>query len=170
MSRVDFTWLPDGHDGLGELAIAIDGEPLPEILRRVEEPFTSQPGELAKPGGYSGIVGWRFDRSVTDHFEGGVDSHMASGPHDKTVLASCECGEVGCWPLMASVSLHESAVVWRNFENPHRTERSGAGGRRASGIWNYGELSFTFDRAQYMESLRAADAAIRAWRNERGSG
>lgn len=49
-------------------------------------------------------------------------SHLHSGPAEKTVLLGCECGEPGCWPLMARVEVGAEQVAWSDFEQPHRRD------------------------------------------------
>lgn len=158
MSEVNFRWLPEAYGGSGELAISIDGEPLADIIRRTEEPFAAQPDELAAPGQYSGMRSYGLMKSVVWQFQGRRGSHSWAGPQDKTALLACQCGEVACWPLMARITLARDVVVWGDFEQPHRK------GKGRTQLWDYGDLSFVFDRQQYMESLRSADGAVREWR------
>lgn len=164
MSHIEFQWLPEAYGDRGELAITVNGEPLPELFRHLEERFASQPGEQARPGNYSGMRCYGLMKSVAWQYQGRRGSHFWSGPHDKTALLACRCGEVACWPLMARVTLNPATVVWSDFEQPHRSDESPAvrGGRLQ--IWDYGDYSLKFDRRQYMESLRLADTAVQQWR------
>lgn len=164
MSHIEFKWLAEAYGDRGELAITVDGEPLPELLRNLEERFASQPGEQARPGYYSGMRCYGLMKSVVWQYQGRRGSHFWSGPHDKTALLACRCGEVACWPLMARVALVKDTVLWSDFEQPHRSRESPAtrGGRLQ--VWDYGDYSLRFDRRQYMESLRSADAAVQQWR------
>jgi len=60
-------------------------------------------------------------------------------------LLVCDCGEPGCWPLMATVEVTDHEVVWRDFRQPHREK------------WDYTALGpFTFDRAEYARALDQA--------------
>ena len=67
----------------------------------------------------------------------------ASGPDSRRVpLLGCECGEWGCWPLLAEIVADARKVVWTNFEQPHRPAR------------DYSEFGpFHFTRADYDRAL-----------------
>ncbi|HEY1095136.1 MAG TPA: hypothetical protein VGE61_10565 [Glycomyces sp.] len=68
---------------------------------------------------------------------------MLGAPDGDTVLLGCDCGDWGCWPLLAQVDVTDTTVTWRHFSNEHRP------------AWDLSGLGpFTFDRAQYEASLR----------------
>ncbi len=57
-------------------------------------------------------------------------------------LLGCACGEVGCWPLIASVSQRDDRVVWDEFMQPFRRDR------------DYSAFGpFLFSRAQYQDAV-----------------
>lgn len=97
---------------------------------------------------YGGLIPkfFRFG-PMEDHFHG--RSAGAMGP--KTPVLGCECGEWGCWPLMASITLTPDRVTWDSFEQPHRTTRDYSG---------FGP--FHFDRHQYEDAVKALSAAVSA--------
>jgi hypothetical protein len=64
---------------------------------------------------------------------------------------------------MARITLTPTKVVWSDFEQPHRA------GRNSARPWDYGAFALSFDRSQYMSSLRAVDAAVREWRATRAA-
>jgi hypothetical protein len=69
---------------------------------------------------------------------------MFTGSEDKTALLGCGCGEVGCSPLMARVTVTDETVTWDEFEQPTRPD------------WDYDEFGpFTFDRSEYERALMA---------------
>ncbi|MFG2645098.1 hypothetical protein ACGFYP_29495 [Streptomyces sp. NPDC048370] len=72
-------------------------------------------------------------------------STNAMGP--KTPVLGCECGEWGCWPLMAGITTTTDLVIWDAFEQPHRKTRE---------YTAFGP--FQFDRHQYDDALRALNA------------
>lgn len=62
-------------------------------------------------------------------------------------LLGCDCGELGCWPLEATVTVTDAVVTWSGFRQPHRP------------AWTYDGLGpFVFDRASY--DAAAAEAAV----------
>ena len=68
-------------------------------------------------GGYGGLFPEYFDfGSMTDHFLG------AATLREVPVLG-CDCGEWGCWPLMAYIDSDQELVRWSRFNQPHRLNR-----------------------------------------------
>ena len=130
-----------GHGAL-EIVLRIDGIPLTKLIDRFELAAGMQPAGDA----YGGLIPefFRFG-PMADHFHG--RSTQAMGP--KTPLLSCECGEWGCWPLMARITPTPEHVTWDSFEQPHRTARDYTG---------FGP--FPFDRHQYDDALHALNAVI----------
>ena len=129
------------------IGVAIDGRELSELVRPVELPAATEEGSPNIAGAYGGIPAWRFrgkpGGTATAHFLGAHESHMHCGPHEKTVLLACTCGEPGCWPLMARVVVTNDEVRWHDFEQPHRRGR-----------WTYEKFGpFRFSRRQYEEAL-----------------
>jgi hypothetical protein len=83
---------------------------------------------------------------LAGQFLGGRGTPMFSGSEEKTALLGCGCGEVGCSPLMARVTVTEDTVTWADFEQPTRPE------------WDYDSFGpFTFDRGQYERALMAIE-------------
>jgi len=67
----------------------------------------------------------------------------------KIALLGCECGEVGCWPLAAEVSISADEVRWSAFEQPFRKER------------DYSQFGpFVFDQVQYEDALKGLLTAL----------
>lgn len=132
------------RDDLGVLEVVprIDGIPLTELIDRFETDAGMQPAGDA----YGGLIPlfFRFG-PMEDHFYG--RSTNALGP--ETPLLGCECGELGCWPLMARITVTAELVIWDSFEQPYRTTRD---------YTAFGP--FRFDRHQYDDALRALSGAI----------
>jgi hypothetical protein len=82
---------------------------------------------------------------MQDHFLG--QSTDAMGP--KTPLLGCECGEWGCWPLMARIIVTADVVTWDRFEQPYRKTRV---------YTAFGP--FQFDRHQYDDALHTLSTRI----------
>jgi hypothetical protein len=141
VERVSFEWEE------GTLRVRVGDSDLAELVGDVERPHAEAEGHPDIAGTYGGLVDWRLRQRLAEHFLGGPDSHLFCGPHEKTVLLSCTCGEPGCWPLMARVELSETEVRWSDFEQPHRRDR-----------WSYdGFGPIVFDRAQYEAALADAE-------------
>ncbi|GAA5706180.1 hypothetical protein AQJ43_37025 [Streptomyces avermitilis] len=132
------------RDDRGLLVVVphIDGAPLTELIDEYEIAAGMQPAGDA----YGGLIPefFRFG-PMQDHFLGLSTSAM--GP--KTPVLGCECGEWGCWPLMARITATADLVTWDAFEQPHRKTRDYVA---------FGP--FQFDRHQYDGALQALSAVI----------
>lgn len=65
--------------------------------------------------------------------------------HGVIDVLGCGCGEWGCWPLSAAITVHGETVTWSHFSQPHRPDR------------NYREFGpFTFAAAEYRAAARRA--------------
>jgi hypothetical protein len=118
----------------------LGGVSLIEWLRRVERPSASRDGQPDLAGSYLGL----FDGSVrwpSRHYLGEpVISWFGDGD---TVLLGCVCGEPGCWPFTALVTVDADVVTWSGYRTGHRD-------------WDYSAMpELVFDRRQYEQALRA---------------
>jgi hypothetical protein len=148
MHQATFTWDPDADEDGAGLRVSVDGRDLADVIAEVERPHAEAEGHPGMEGGYSGLPPSWLDEGLRAHYLGGPESHLASGPRDKTVLIGCPCGEPGCWPLMAQVEVTGQEVRWSDFEQPHRRGR-----------WSYDDFGpLVFDRRQYEAALDAAGA------------
>lgn len=122
--------------GVLEVVPRVDDIDLTELIDR----FETDAGMTPAGDVYGGLVPqyYRFG-PMEDHFRG--RSVGAGGP--KTPVLGCECGEWGCWPLMARIVVTDDLVVWDCFEQPYRETRDYVG---------FGP--FRFDRRQYDDALR----------------
>jgi len=146
MPEVEFRWNQTPRNGAGELEVRVDGQALADWIRAVELPFARAEGAEVIAGSYSGLSASHCPDDLVSHFLGGEDSHLDAGPRDKTVLLGCECGDVGCWPLMAQIQTTSESVAWTDFEQPHRRE-----------LWSYEAATpLMFDRTQYEDAIAAA--------------
>ena len=145
MDTVEFRWLTDnGRYSVRNLDVLVNGTPLAETIAEVERPSAARSGQPDLAGTYSGIPDYYLRKlTVRDHFLGAPGSDLACGSEEKTVLLACECGEPGCWPLMARVIVAVDTVTWSEFEQPYRE------------AWDYGGFTLTFDRQQYENALDA---------------
>ncbi len=121
-----------------EVKVYIDGEDLCEILRRIESPLTTNPGN------YVGLP----KCIVAGHFLG---EDPEWGPdHNKTALLECAgCAYPGCWTFAARIIVDADSVTWQDFENVHRNQES------PGGAWDYSALgTLCFDKQQYLSELK----------------
>jgi hypothetical protein len=141
MDEVGFGREPvtEGSWSTWHVPIRVNGQPLEELAKVVEQPFATAEGNPRLAGSYEPLT-W-YDIGETAHFLG---RPRASWFEDgDTVLMGCTCGEWGCWPLTTQVSVDASRVVWEGFRNGHRD-------------WDLSALGpFEFARTQYDEALRA---------------
>jgi hypothetical protein len=76
--------------------------------------FESGAGTQPAGDAYGGF--FRFGL-MEEHFHGRSTDAM----EPKTPVLGCECGEWGCWPLMARITATTDLVIWDCFEQQHRT-------------------------------------------------
>lgn len=120
--------------GVTEILPAIGGEPLMALIHTFEVVQGYQPS-----GAYGGIIPTHFRFGPLDEHYLGRSSER---PGAKVPLLGCECGEWGCWPLLARIRATDDTVVWSEFEQPHRRQRD---------YTDFGP--FAFPRAQYDEAI-----------------
>jgi len=145
MDEVKFELAPAGGgyaDELRQIKIEVNGVDFPELVREAELPFARADDEEELAGTYVGLVPAYVRIDLASQFLGGTGTSLSPGPAGKTALLSCECGEVGCSPLLARVTVDDDTVTWDEFEQPTRPD------------WDYEDLGpFTFERAQYEQAL-----------------
>jgi len=134
MNRVEFS------AANGCVDIKVDGVALEAHARRAELESASAAGQADLAGAYGGLTPLHAVRWPSRHFLG---APVLGAPDGDTVLLGCDCGDWGCWPLLAQVEVTDTTVTWRHFSNEHRP------------AWDLSGLGpFTFDRAQYEAALR----------------
>ena len=144
MARVDFRKRASADKQVVE--VLIDGRSLGDVVRDAESKSASEEGHPDLAGKYDGLP---WELVATDLLLGEAHGIWAvleasQAPH-RVPLLLCECGEPGCWPLVATIEVREDRVIWRDFRQPHRKQ------------WDYSKLGpFSFDRSQYVGALREA--------------
>jgi len=144
MDEVAFELAPAGGDyadDLTQIRIEVNGMSLIELVRRAELPSAQADGEEELAGTYVGLVPGYIRIDLASQFLGTPGNSLSPGPDEKTALLSCNCGEVGCSPLLARVTVDDETVTWDEFEQPTRPD------------WDYDGFGFTFERAQYEQAL-----------------
>jgi hypothetical protein len=134
----------DPADGLVDAVnVFVNGRDLMEIARETEFPFATRDGKPDLAGNYVGLRPEEVllpSRRLLGEPETYYDS---DGPEGKLAVLGCVCGEPGCWPLLVRIAMLDGAVVWSDFEQPHRP------------AWRYDNLGpFVFDRSRYLAWLR----------------
>jgi hypothetical protein len=145
MDEVSFEVAPAGEefsDELKQIKIEVNGSELPELVREVELPGARAEGDEELAGHYVGLVPGYVRMDLAGHFLGDGGAKLYEVDEEKVQLLGCGCGEVGCSPLLARITVTEDSVTWDEFEQPARPE------------WDYEGLGpFTFERAQYERAL-----------------
>ena len=123
--------------------VVVNGRDLVDYVRDYERAFAGQlAGKYGQLPAGDVLLPHR-------HFFGGSDP-MYHGLQGRTMLLACECGEPGCWPFEARITMEDHVVRWSDFCQPHRSE------------WSYTTFGpFTFDRAEYEEAVTVAAARFR---------
>jgi hypothetical protein len=146
MDEVTFELAPAGGgyaDDLTQIRIEVNGSDLVDLVRQAELPSARADEEEELAGTYVGLVPGYIRMDLAGQFLGGSGTWLYSEGEGKTALLSCNCGDVGCSPLLARVTVEDDTVRWDEFEQPTRPD------------WDYDDFSFTFERAQYERALLA---------------
>ena len=144
MDQVTFELAPAGgdySDELSQILIKVNGTDFPELVKVAELPSARADDEEELAGTYVGLVPGYIRMDLAGQFLGGSGMWLYSEGEGKTALLSCNCGEVGCSPLLARVTVADDTVTWDEFEQPTRPD------------WDYDGFGFTFARPQYEQAL-----------------
>lgn len=118
----------------------LDGVPLPDLIREIELPSARREGNSDLAGKYAGLL----ENSVrwpSRHYLG--DPVLSWFGDGDTVLLGCDCGDWGCWPFTALVTVTKDTVLWSGYRTGHRD-------------WDYRDLpDITIKRRQYEQAVRA---------------
>jgi hypothetical protein len=93
--------------------IRINDRPIIDILREFELP-------LAKKENSENIAGAYMYLSPKSLYQNLTKNENFNEEGKATILA-CECGSEGCWPMLVKIKEDEKAIIWEDFEQPHRT-------------------------------------------------
>ena len=145
--RLSVAQTDDAGHPTGTIDFEVNGRDLRDIVREIESPFAEAEGHPQLAGQYTGLPASHL-LPPSQHLFGQPTG--AYGYTAKVTLLQCSCGEPGCWPLLARVTTTADAVVWSEFEQPHRRGR-----------WSYEKLGpFVFDRRQYERAIETGSQAI----------
>jgi hypothetical protein len=116
----------------------VDGASLDALVEGYERAKGYDPA-----GGYGGLIAAYFNYGPLDEYFTGENKSDYWMSLKGIYLLGCSCGEVGCWPLIASVHQKADTIRWDGFVQPHRRER------------DYSEFGpFTFSRGQYEDAVK----------------
>jgi hypothetical protein len=121
----------------------IDGTTLLDLIAIFERERHMDPA-----GGYGGIIPQFYNYGPLDRYlMGQTTSESAWADGGGVFVLGCDCGEVGCWPLVCRVKLQGETVVWDEFKQPYRPQ------------WDYSQFGpFVFDAAQYQTAVQELQA------------
>lgn len=124
-------------DDPAEIVPEVNGRSLADLVTRFEQSRAFKPS-----GGYAGLVPTRFRFGDLKLYYFGLEPTQWPKP-GQVWLLGCNCGDVGCWPLEAHVTLTDETVQWSHFLQPHRDDR------------NYTDFGpFVFERDQYDDAVQ----------------
>src|SRR5687767_544224 len=78
--------------------------------RAAEAPSAERDGQPQLAGAYAGL--WpELWADLPEQYGDG-----------RAAVLGCECGEPGCWPLRARITVAEYTVTWDDFVQPYRPD------------------------------------------------
>ena len=119
-----------------EVVVAINGEPLLELIRRCEQSFAAKDGQASIAGSYAYLSLIDFEELF---LRAALEADLAQDERD-VVLLSCPCGIWSCWYLALRVKFETETVKLCEFKNLRRKD------------WRYG-LEFKFDRTDFVSEI-----------------
>jgi hypothetical protein len=144
-SAVSFQVVTEADPPAAQIRIRVDGIDLVDLVGGYERERGFDP-----TGGYGGLIpSWYGFGPMSDHFLG-LSPTSNGGLPELVPLLGCNCGEWGCWPMLARIVATDEQVQWLDFAQPHRRE------------WDYSGFGpFTFVRAGYDDALADLERQIR---------
>ena len=121
-----------------EVAVAINGEPLLELIRRCEQSFAAKDGQASIAGDYAYLSLIDFKKLFLDALLS--NGQLAASSERSVVLLGCPCGIWSCWYLALRVKFEADTVRFSDFTNLRRKD------------WRYG-LEFKFDRVSFVGEI-----------------
>jgi len=122
----------------------IDGKMLSDSVH-----FYERSNEFDLAGSYGGLIPDFFDYGPLDRYFLGQAASTYWKNLGGIYVLGCQCGEVGCWPLVCKVSVTENDVTWSHFKQPFRRTR------------DYSRFGpFVFCKTDYEVTVRELSATI----------
>ena len=133
--------------GIGEVITVtpyVDGVSLVDLARRAEAGPAKADHQPDLAGSYAGLV---VGEARWQDWYSGVDPQVGFGAGDSCLLG-CVCGDTGCWPLTAKITIGDDTVLWEGFRTRHRA-------------WDLAALGpFTFSRHAYDAALTSPTSEV----------
>jgi hypothetical protein len=107
------------NGGATAITPCIDGTPLSDLAAAYE----ARRGYNDPAGGYGGIVPEYMNYGPMDDYFLGRGVSPCRQENGAQYLLGCQCGEVGCWPLMGRIVVLAGRYEWRDLHNPCRDAR-----------------------------------------------
>lgn len=128
----------DRHPLVLSVSPLVNGLRLTHLIAEFEKSQKYEP-----PGSYAGIIPEWFNYGALDkYFLGEAEGDSYWSKLGGVYLLGCQCGEVGCWPLLCRIRNENTRVIWEGFQQPHRKAR------------DYSHFGpFVFEGAQYRSAL-----------------
>ena len=121
-----------------EVVVAINGEPLLELIKRRERSFAAKDGQASIAGDYAYLSLIDFKKLFLDALL--PNGQLAASDERSVVLLGCPCGIWSCWYLSLKIKFEADTVKFAEFKNPRRKD------------WRYG-LEFKFDRVSFVSEI-----------------
>ena len=97
--QVSFNVQP--FEGTLSITPVVDGMLLTEIIAAFERERQFEPA-----GGYGGLIPERFNYgALSRYFLGDFEQDSYFARMKRVYLLGCQCGEVGCWPLLGRIRI-----------------------------------------------------------------
>lgn len=140
----------DDRDVL-QIRPVIDDHNFIELVRQYEASERYSPS-----GSYGGLIPEFFRYGELDEYLlGKTEDNGYWSELGGIYILGCECGEVGCWPLVCKVDVEGDEVIWDSFSQPHRPS------------WRYeGFGPFRFCLPTYQDQISMAVNGLRCGLNQ----
>jgi hypothetical protein len=136
LQTIEFDFRPL-YPGAVQMVPVVDARGLADLAHE----FESSAG-YKTAGRYAGLVLEHYDFGDVNLY---LMGERLPWPGHDVALLGCECGEWGCWPLVARVVAADGVVEWSEFLQPYRSS------------WHYqGFGPFRFPEQQYRLAAEAA--------------
>ena len=119
-----------------EVVVAINGEPLLELIKRREQSFAAKEVQASIAGGYAYLSLIDFEELF---LRAALEADLAQDERN-AVLLGCPCGIWSCWYLALKIKFEADTIRFSDFTNLRRKD------------WQYG-LEFKFDRVSFVSEI-----------------
>ncbi|WP_298096829.1 hypothetical protein [uncultured Campylobacter sp.] len=123
-------------EGLTEVVVKINGEPLLELIRQREQSFAAKDGQASVAGDYAYLNLIDFEELF---LRAALEADLAQDERN-AVLLGCPSGIWNCWYLALKIKFETETVKLYEFKNLRRKD------------WRYG-LEFKFDRVSFVSEI-----------------